>query len=73
MLGTLGCLTPEWLAKYAGVQIDQPLWFQAGAHIFPEGGLDYIGTSNLVHAQSILAVVAYQFTFFFSYCPDGCL
>ena len=33
MLSTLGCLTPELLAKYAGVQIDEPVWFKAGAHI----------------------------------------
>ena len=74
MLGILGCLNPQSLAKYAGVQIDEPLCYQAGAHILPEGGLDCIGSSNLVHAQSILAVVACQFSLpFFLFCPDGCL
>ena len=61
MLGTFSCLTPELLGKYAGVQIDEPVWFKAGAHIFLEGGVGCLGSSNLVHAQSILAIVARQF------------
>ena len=61
MLGTLGFLTPELLAKYTGMQVDQPVWFKAGAPIFPEGGLDSLGSSNLVHTQPIPAIVACQF------------
>ena len=56
MLGTLGCMTPELLAKYAGVQVDEPVWFKAGAELFPEGSLDYLDCSNLMHTQPILAL-----------------
>merc|ERR1719453_932062 len=60
MVGALGCLLPEILQKYGGAQLGESVWFKAGAQIFQDGGLNYLGNTSLIHAKSIGAVVISQ-------------
>jgi Chlorophyll A-B binding protein. len=60
MLRTLGCLTPELLYNYTGVDLPEPVCYTSGYQTYKEGGLDYPGNPGLVHAQSLLTILGAQ-------------
>merc|ERR1712025_480134 len=51
---------PETFASYREAELIHARWGMLGALIFADGGLDYLGNPSLVHAQSIIAVLACQ-------------
>jgi len=57
MLGLVGVVIPEAFPQIGST------WFEVGASIFSDDGLNYLGNSSAIHAQSILAVVFTQVFF----------
>eukprot|EP00954_Amorphochlora_amoebiformis_P021770 1348708-Amorphochlora_amoeboformis.AAC.1 len=60
MLGALGCVFPEILSNYYGVQLEEPVWWKAGSLVLSGKNIDYLGSDKLVHASSIIAIAAAQ-------------
>lgn len=63
MLGIVGCIAPELLQKASGVNYPEPVWFKAGAQVFAEDGLNYLGNPSLIHAKSITAILVTEIVF----------
>merc|ERR1711971_1329830 len=59
MAGSLGCILPELLQKYAGIQFGESVWFKAGSQMFEDGGLNYLGTRPIYVGCNCLPSITY--------------
>lgn len=59
MLGIVGCIVPELISP-SNPSAFEPVWFKAGAQIFSDAGIDYLGLPGLINAHNIYAVAAVQ-------------
>ncbi|KAG7669258.1 hypothetical protein Ndes2526B_g05558 [Nannochloris sp. 'desiccata'] len=55
MLGALGCIVPEWSSNTGNIE-----WFNAGAKIFSDEGIQYLGIPGIINAHSIIATLIVQ-------------
>jgi len=55
LAGALGCVVPELLDGTNHIA-----WFKAGAEIFGDDGIQYLGIPGLINAKSIVATLIVQ-------------
>jgi len=60
MLGRLGCVTPELLVKYSGVEVAESVRFKNGGALLDGTPIAYLNFPGLIHTQSFLANIATQ-------------
>jgi len=59
-----GCVVPELLSQTKNIP-----WFQAGATIFDNKGIQYLGVPGLINAKSIIATLLVQVVLAQYPCP----